>query len=299
MESNQGSESFTPTALDKAFTQIRDSKLTSLALDVDSTVAWIISDDLLSLLTESKTLQSISLKLEFSSTPVTGSFLERFNRSQLTHLSIWQDDPTNQECTDADIALFKKHFVVKSKLHPTYCRVMRETISSEGLAHICALTNLVSLHLTLTLTPSMKLIHLNKLTCLSDLKLSVYEDFSLLKSDPVWMSGLPASLHSLNLHCEPTYKGFGRRIESLGFQYVEIYRTYAQCLPYIGRLSRLNKLELTLGGLCLSVCRSLSHKHTTPSLPSLSLPFISLSSYSNTSRVHARARNLRFLRGVY
>lgn len=62
-----------------------------------------------------------------------------------------------------------------------------------------------------------------------------------MKWEPLWLTSLPLSLRSLCLDLGPRWRLRDGKCLT--------YRSYSQCLPYLARLSRVNSLELCLGGV--------------------------------------------------
>lgn len=149
--------------------------------------------------------------------------------------------------------------------------------SPSALTHICALTNMTSLKMTLVGLSNAELSHWNRLINLTALDLTLYEDLTEItegKSD-CWLSTLPRSLSSLTLKFE--YKHlFSKAVYST-------YRTFAQCLPHLSHLSSLRFLSLGLGGVLTS-----ESLQAINYLPSLSILNVSLSPYAEQSGIEEK-----------
>lgn len=140
------------------------------------------------------------------------------------------------------------------------------TLSLAGWQSICELTNLTSLNCTLVSISISKLDGLNKLVHLTSLMLTLHEDCGEVERDPVWLSTLPLTLEFFALRCHLSmWSTDPQRVST-------VYRSYAQCLPYISRLEKLDYLDLTLGGMINAAALKDFHP---PSLRTLALRFAS------------------------
>lgn len=260
--------------LSKAHMLIRDSKVQEYKIMVhwessdcfacEDEIA-VLNDEVVSALAGGDHLRSLTLHFKRTeSTQLTGKCFSAFvPKNTLIELKVIRSHPTGHFLADLTRPTLESYFHHETKQSTQWTmRQMEEPLfTAEGLSNICQLTNLQTLFLNFLRTDDMKLSELSQLTSLTHLSLTLAESFDQISLPPVWIASLPTSLKTLFLRC------FSNIIcchENKKNQCtLKIARTFEDCLPYLGHLTRLTSLSCILTGTLSS--KSLS------SLPSRAL----------------------------
>lgn len=213
----------------ESFQQLATSTLQTL------TIRWPLEDKVVAILSESKITE---LRFAANEQGFTGACFSSFiKHNRLRSLTVDSNHrytviPSLQQTSELVL-----HF---TSIFASLIRGYMPTFSVQGWNALCALTNLTSLKCTLVAMPCADLANVSNLTSLTSLDLTLHEEFSEMKSDPVWLSGLSSSLTSLKLVCCPIWISPNAVYRT--------YRSYVQCLPHLSHLTSLNSLTLSLYG---------------------------------------------------
>lgn len=126
------------------------------------------------------------------------------------------------------------------------------TLSTQGLLEICRIESLTQLQFNMSYKAAAALTHLGRLTRLESLTVEIFEECTSALEKPTWLQTLPASLTFLGVCYTPCRQWLRVRptaglIQSVGKN--KIYRSYAECLPLIGHLTKLKSLMCRMGGI--------------------------------------------------
>lgn len=249
--------------LARALELVQESKLQSFLLFQ----TCYLTDDLLSLLGNSS-LTELYLNLpahesvcgDFLSTFVTTNKLKRLT----AHLGGRPPNLTAKEQKDMKTYFQEVEALPHSEWVQWHC-----PLSVSALSHICQLTSLTELNVTLRMHPSTDLACLLNLRNLQYLTLSLKEDPEMSGKEPMWMSSLPSSLQRLSVSFTVNVRIQSSAMPNLvdaadseddsdvehvettqtpSFPYLQPLRptTFVMCLQNLAHLAQLATLDLAV-----------------------------------------------------